>query len=123
MLDFDQSVAAKAIRSLVVAGTPEGEIHQLVTSIAAEERGRGVATAGDDLPVYDVLPDGLIDLPSAAAKYNRSIYTIHGWIRYGRLRVVGRLRAPAARGGYLVVSESDLMRLNTDTPRRRRRPA
>ena len=121
MLDFGQAVdATRAIRSLVASGVPEKEIHQLVTSIGMQERGRGVASRGDDLPIYDELPPGLIDLPSAADLHDRSLGTLHTWIRRGRLPVVGRLRASARGGGRLLIRAVDIARVNEQTPRRNR---
>ena len=107
--------AQKVIRSLLQKGVAEREVHQLVSAIAVETGSANLA-----LPIYDQLPDGMIDLPRAAKRYRRSTNTLHGWINGGRLRVVGRLRAPAAQGGYVVVIEADVARLNSTTLRRNR---
>ena len=67
----------------------------------------------DDLPMYDELPPGLIDLPSAAKEYGCKVSRFHGWVKRGHLRVRGRLRAPQGTG-YSLVLESELVhRLKT----------
>ena len=59
------------------------------------------------------LPDGLIDLPSAARKYGEqygvSADAMRKWINRGRVAKVGLLKAPAPGGGYLVVRELELL--------------
>ena len=66
-------------------------------------------TAGaDELPIYTELPEGLIDLPSAAAGYGCTVQRFRGWIRKGYIKPQGRLRAGCPGGGYLVVSREDL---------------
>ena len=61
------------------------------------------------VPIYDVLPDGLIDLPSAAAKHGLSRHTLKSWVKRGNIARRGRLKAKAPGGGYLVVAESELL--------------
>ena len=61
------------------------------------------------LPLYDTLPEGLIDVPSARTKYGVPTPTLRAWIRKGRVTAVGRLKAPAPGGGFLVVNEEDLL--------------
>lgn len=112
--------AAEAIRSLFAAGVDEREIHELVTTIAIRERPSRHENDMEDLPIYDELPEGLIDVPAGAEKYGRSTDTIGMWIRRGRLQLYGRRRAAAPGGGYLVVSESGLADLAERAPRRNR---
>ena len=121
MLDFDQSDAAQAIRSLVASGIAEKEIHELVAVAINEQRDMRVEDdAGGDLPIYDELPEGLIDLPTAARRYRRATGTVRQWASDGQLEVVGRLRAPAPGGGYLVFRDADVSMINDITPRRNR---
>ncbi len=59
------------------------------------------------------LPDGLIDLPSASRSpedggYGIPIGTLRTWVTRNRVPKVGLLRAPAPRGGYIVVRRCDL---------------
>ena len=58
--------------------------------------------------VYTKLPEGLIDVPTAAKKYNMATGTLRVWLRKGHLTLRGRLKAPATGGGYLVVHEAEL---------------
>ncbi len=120
----EQTAAVKeAIRSFLESGGPEEELHQLVRFEATVLDDRSTANgahvgagfnvnqewADQELPVFEKLPDGLIDLPTAAKKYDIRVNTIRWWTRRGHVRVRARLRAPASGGGYLVVSESDLI--------------
>ena len=73
-----------------------------------------------EIPLFDELPDGLIDVPTAARKYGRSTGTLRVWARSGLLTVVGRLRASAPGGGYLVVREVDVAAIDKQRPRRSR---
>ena len=75
----------------------------------------------DELPIYDELPKGLIDLPTAGKKYGLNVRTIRGWVNKGKLEAAGRLRGPAPGGGYLVVSEDELL-VHIAEPRSRGRP-
>ena len=62
-----------------------------------------------DLPkpeevVFDTLPDGLIDLPTACKKYGVNVQTANGWMRHGFIPRLGKIRAPG-KGGANVTSE------------------
>ena len=59
--------------------------------------------------IYDELPPGLIDLPSAAKKYGVNNSTLRTWVNTGRIRLVARKKAPSAGGGYVAVSEAELL--------------
>ena len=75
----------------------------------------------DTPPVYEQLPPGMIDLPSASIKYGINGPTLRAWVRRGYLEEIGRLKARSPGGGYIVVWEDDLVaRINS--PRRRGRP-
>ena len=66
-------------------------------------------TIGTDyLPIYTELPEGLIDLPTAAKEFGCSVHRIRGWVRRGHIPIKGRLKAGAPGGGYFVVSKADL---------------
>ena len=74
----------------------------------------------DDI-VYDEVPEGLIDLPSAARKYSLNRGTLRMWVVVGHLRRAGRLKGPAPGGGFVLLFEDELVaRLNA--PRRPGRP-
>ena len=72
--------------------------------------------------VYDVLPAGLIDLPSASAKHDVNSETIRRWIEKGHVRLVGRLRGPARGGGFLVVDECELVAYKNSPKKKGGRP-
>ncbi len=71
--------------------------------------------------IYDELPDGLIDLPTASKKYGVKVRTAAGWWHRGLLPRIGKLRAPAAGGGYNVTVEDAFKEMAT-CPRGRGRP-
>ena len=62
---------------------------------------------GPDL-VYDELPDGLMDLPTAAKKYGLNIQLVRSWIRGGKLECRGRFNPPGRPFSSAVISEPDL---------------
>ena len=66
------------------------------------------------------LPDGLIDLPSAAKKYGIPVRTLQSWVHRGRLSRRGKLRARSPGGGYTVVIAADIEYCR-DHPRKRGR--
>ena len=59
--------------------------------------------------VYTELPPGLIELPNAARTYGIPRRTIQTWLRKGKLSRQGRLRGPARGGGYILISEDQLI--------------
>lgn len=114
MLDSQYQSARQVIRDLMDSGVGQGEVHQLVIAVAAENTSTHTPQPveshdKDGLPIYDELPDGLITLTQAIGKYKRPRGTLMAWINRGRIRARGRLRAPAAGGGYLAVREADLV--------------
>ena len=81
------------------------------------------ATIGaDGLPIYTRLPEGLIDLPSAAKKYGSTVYRFRAWVQRGNIEVRGRLRAGCPGGGYYIVAEEDLKRRLSEPPKKGGRP-
>ena len=79
--------------------------HQVIQPIIEVSNGNG----HDDEAVFTELPEGLIDIRTAAKKHGMNASTIRTWIHKGHLTVVGRLKAPARGGGYSVVEESQLL--------------
>ena len=59
--------------------------------------------------VYTELPPGLIDLPSAARKFNTPRGTLHAWVRRGHIHSYGRLPGPARGGGIVILKESEII--------------
>ena len=84
--------------------------------------GRDLAIGDKELPIFTELPEGLIDLPSAQKKYGCTRARFRNWVTKGQLKVHGRLRAPARGGGYLVVSEDELVDRLTASPNKGGRP-
>ena len=74
---------------------------ELVTHIQGSD-------AEDNLPIFMTLPPGTIDVPTALRKYNLNRNTLRAWIDRGHVLPVGRLRAPAVGGGYLVLNKIEL---------------
>lgn len=60
--------------------------------------------------VYDELPDGLIDLPSACREHGVNIQTANGWMRKGQIPRLGKLKAPG-KGGANVTSAIEFKRM------------
>ena len=58
--------------------------------------------------IFTELPDGLIDIPTAAKKYQIKGATLRAWVRKGHLKLQGRLKGPTWGGGSLVVLEAAL---------------
>ena len=86
------------------------------------DRAHNLAQQGDADRVFTELPEGLIDLPSAAEKYGVGVQTIHNWINRGHLSTHGRLRARARGGGYLLLLESEVRDRATAPKRKGGRP-
>ena len=79
-------------------------------------------TGENDLPIYTELPDGLINLPSAAAHYGCTVQRFRRWVKMGYIKTHGRLRAGCPGGGYLVVVKEDLERRMAITQTKGGRP-
>ena len=104
---------ASAINEALASGVSPSEILHMVaasSSTLAEQPKMSNSSPDDqECPIYTELPEGLIDLPSAARKYHLNVNTLRSWLTKGHLKVFGRLKAPATGGGYLVFSELDLV--------------
>ena len=68
--------------------------------------------------IYDELPPGLIDLPSASKKYGIPVKTLRTWVHRGKIPRRGRLRARSPGGGYIVTVEAEIEYCR-DNPRKR----
>ena len=119
--------ASKAIADALAEGVPERELLDMVTTVAAEQLVGQTEIPGlfaDAEPIYteDEVPEGLIDLPSAARKYGHRVTRLQRWVQRGHLKVYGRLKAPAPGKGYLLLRENDLLDRMTASPNRGGRP-
>ena len=97
------SMLAQALDRALAQGLSQEEIMALI-----EDRVDTLTEQGDAARIYTELPDGLIDLPTAVAKYGLHRQTLRNWVLRGQLPVYGRLRASAPGGGFLIVSEAEL---------------
>ena len=82
----------KAATDALTAGVPLESLMSTLTDIDARqsrlsEVGSEFVAQGDEL-VYDTLPEGLIDLPSAASTLGVNPGTIRNWIRRGPSKFV-----------------------------------
>ena len=112
-----------AIGVALAAGVSENEILSMVAIATAdyyEPELPGFENPG--LPIYDELPDGLIDLPTAAERYGCKPHRIYMWVYRGRLQERGRLRGPGKNGGAIVVCENDLLERINAPPNKGGRP-
>ena len=62
----------------------------------------------DKQRVYDEVPAGLIDLPSAARKYGVTRNSLHKRLQTGSLRAHGHLNGGVRGSGITLLSESEL---------------
>ena len=104
----------RAIGDALASGVSENEIVSMVATVAADaEQPELPGFEEEGLPIYDELPDGLIDLSRASKKYGCTTDRMRKWIYRGQLEERGRLRGPGKNGGSIVVCERELkMRIN-----------
>ena len=109
-----QSVIDQALRSGMDAEAIARMVAERALTLNDVAR-NGLATetppkeAGDVIYEPGELPDGLIDLPSAARKYGIPVRTLGSWVHRGKLPRRGRLKGRAAGGGYIVTEEAAIM--------------
>ena len=109
--------ATKAIADALAEGVGERELLDMVTTVATDITVEQPEIPGMFLDVNeqeiiyteDEVPEGLIDLPSAAQKYNCPVGTLQTWVKRGHLKTFGRLKAPARGGGYVLLLEADVL--------------
>ena len=92
-----------AINDALASGVPTEGILTMVQAASdgrVAEKPKIPSLAPDQEPIYaeGEVQQGLIDLPAAAQRYNCSISTLQTWVKRGRLKTHGRLRA-RTRGG------------------------
>ena len=101
-----------AVAVALDSGITEEELTSMVdTAVASYQSGVPGFPGSDPDMVYDISPLGLIDLPTAARKYDLNRTTLNSWVFRGRLQLRGRLKGPAARGGFILIREDDLVAL------------
>ena len=98
-----------ALEAALAAGTSREEIQDMLHTIP--QLTLSEPPYPDVVQVYhDDLPEGLIDVPSAAKKYERSRQAIHQWIANGLLSPVGLFNRRGVSASK-VVREADLAAL------------
>ena len=73
-----------------------------------------------DYPIYTQLPEGLIEIRTAAQKYGRTAHTLRDWVERGLIQSRGRLRGRAPGGGFILISEQELIAFLENPPQRGR---
>ena len=119
-LDYLGQAALQAL----TAGATQAE---LMTSLSAalenyqarQEPLPGLLPCDREL-VFDELPEGMIDLPSATRVFGISNQTLHSWVKTGRVLSMGRIRGPARGGGLIVLKKDDILRQIEKPPKRGR---
>ena len=120
MLTYGDDPKHEAFRVAIERFREDGlsldDMASMITAAADTESSNSSVhpTEPDDV-IYEPasLPEGLIDLPSAAARYSEKYGVSEGamrqWVRRGRVAKAGLVRAPAPGGGYIVVCEKELV--------------
>ena len=107
-LDYLGQAALQAL----TAGATQAELMTSLSAALENYQARQEPLPGllpcDGEIVFDELPEGLIDLPSAARIFNLSAATLHMWTRKRHIHSYGRLRASAPGGGLLLLKESEI---------------
>ena len=120
MLDSSEHKKREAFRAAVERAREDGlsldDMASMITAVSEPHPANGSAPPAEpDDVMYEPgeLPEGLIDLPSAAKKYweeyRVSADAMRQWVRNDRVSKMGRMKAPAPGGGYFVVRESELV--------------
>ena len=96
------------------------DLASMITAVTEPQpRTNGVQHTESEDVLYEPgnLPEGLIDLPSAAKKYGIPVATLRRWIQREKLPRRGRLRGRAPGGGYIVTEEAMILHCR-DNPRK-----
>ena len=120
MLTYGDDKKREAFRVAIEQARQDGlSPAEMASMITAAQNGAHAANGARPKDTEDViyergeLPEGLIDLPSAARKYGEKYGVTQGamsqWVNRRRVAKAGLMRAPAPGGGYLVVRESELV--------------
>ena len=99
-----------AVAEALESGVSEEDLQTLFFSSAAAGNGSGEPEhpGYDPEAVYDELPPGLIDVPTAIIKYGVNPNTLRGWVARGHLTTCGRLKGSATGGGFVLLCEDEL---------------
>ena len=117
------------VAQMLDAGMEGSELLNMIQTIvqdhksAQENRGHDGGGYDGNTVFIGELPEGLIDIPTAAEKYNCPKSRIQNWVQRGRLATYGRRKAPARGGGYLVLREDELLDYLSQPPNKGGRPS
>ena len=103
------------------AGMEKADLISMVTDVYNAPQVNNAEPAPAAEVIYDELPEGLIDLQSAATVHGCNVRTLQSWVDRGVLKVHGKLRRSAPGGGVRLVSKADLAERLTN-PVKRGRP-
>ena len=104
----------QAALQALTAGVTRDEVMTTLSAVIDHYHGRqdpmpGLLPCDDSDRIFDELPDGMIDLPSAAKKHRINRSTIRHWVKTGKVPCQGRIKGSATGGGYLLIYETDLI--------------
>ena len=113
----------RILRAVLSDGVSAKEVNQMVSvAEAATKNQSDTAPLVSGVQTFDVLPDGAITLPDLVRDYGANRSTLQTWIRAGKLKVLGKVKAPAPGGGYRVVSLEQVLSLIEAPPDKGGRP-
>ena len=136
MLESGKSTPNEDLQGAIDQALRSGMDAEAIARMVAERvKARRVSDANDIVGVLDApetppeeagdviykpgnLPEGLIDLPTAAKKYGIKPDTLRHWVYDEHVPMVGKLKGPAPGGGYKVVRLIDL-EAHLHSPRKR----
>ena len=102
--------ARNYLNGLVQAGLPKEDLMVMVQELpdaAPSDQGQPPERELD--AIFPILPEGLIDVPSACRKYGVSRQAIHAALRRGALTPRGRLLNANGGPGSVVLNEEELI--------------
>ena len=103
----------QAALQALAAGATRDEVMTTLSAVIDDYQARQLPLLamspcdGQEL-IYDELPDGMIDLPAAAQRFNLPTATLHTWLRKSHINSYGRRRASAPGGGTIVLNEAEI---------------
>ena len=108
-----EGLSEAVLQALTAGASPTDLMATISATITDYQASRqesipGLLTCDDAEVIYDELPDGLIDLPTAAQKFKLPTATLHTWLRKSHIHSRGRRRASAPGGGVLVLDEAEI---------------
>ena len=119
-------VTAQAMWQALTAGvSPDKLMTTLETAIidfkAVQCELPGLSSCDTQI-IYDEVPEGLIDLPSAARELGKPPSLLNQWLGKGNINSYGRLKAPARGGGFHLLKMSEILEYLSSPKRRGGRP-